>query len=147
VEAPASSGTGLTADARRILAAIDGLPADEPEAFSLVRIEALTLGQAAELLGVSTKTVQRRLNHALLTQTERRDNHRPTAGPRGEIEAAAIKSCQRVVPRQTDHPISLEQLPPAERQECRALWGEIDVLIRRAQTINAQDGFRGDGSS
>jgi hypothetical protein len=42
---------------------------------------------------------------------------------------------------------ALDQLPPAERQECRALWGEIDVLIRRAQTITAQDGFRGDGSS
>ena len=33
-------------------------------------------------------------------------------------------------------PESLDQLPPAERQECRALWGEIDTLIRRAQTIN-----------
>jgi hypothetical protein len=42
---------------------------------------------------------------------------------------------------------AMDQLPPAERQECRALWGEIDVLIRRAQTITAQDGFRGDGSS
>ena len=42
---------------------------------------------------------------------------------------------------------ALDQLPLAERQECRALWGEIDVLIRRAQTITAQDGFRGDGSS
>ena len=30
---------------------------------------------------------------------------------------------------------SLDELPPAERQECRALWGEIDALIRRAQTI------------
>jgi tetratricopeptide (TPR) repeat protein len=33
-------------------------------------------------------------------------------------------------------PEAPDQLPPAERQECRALWGEIDVLIRRAQTIN-----------
>ena len=30
---------------------------------------------------------------------------------------------------------SLDELPPAERQECRALWGEIDALIRRTQTI------------
>ena len=30
---------------------------------------------------------------------------------------------------------SLEELPPSERQEHRALWGEIDALIRRAQTI------------
>jgi hypothetical protein len=27
------------------------------------------------------------------------------------------------------------ELPPAERQECRTLWIEIDALIRRAQTI------------
>ena len=30
---------------------------------------------------------------------------------------------------------SLGELPPAERQECHALWSEIDVLILRAQTI------------
>ena len=31
---------------------------------------------------------------------------------------------------------ALDRLPPAERQECRALWDAIDILIRRAQTIN-----------
>ena len=31
---------------------------------------------------------------------------------------------------------ALDRLPPAERQECRALRDAIDVLIRRAQTIN-----------
>jgi tetratricopeptide (TPR) repeat protein len=31
---------------------------------------------------------------------------------------------------------SLDRLPAAERQECRALWNAIDILIRRAQSIN-----------
>ena len=31
---------------------------------------------------------------------------------------------------------ALDRLPPAERQECRALLDAIDILIRRAETIN-----------
>ena len=31
---------------------------------------------------------------------------------------------------------ALDRLPPAERQECRALRDAIDILIRRAETIN-----------
>jgi hypothetical protein len=31
-------------------------------------------------------------------------------------------------------PDSLEKLPPAERQECRALWQEVADLLRRAET-------------
>ena len=61
VPAPASSGSGLTPDGRRMLEAIDGLPEDEREVFSLVRIQGLTQAEAAEVLGVSAKTVQRRL--------------------------------------------------------------------------------------
>ena len=64
VPAPASSGSGLTPDGRRMLEAIDGLPEDEREAFGLVRIQGLTQAEAAEVLGVSAKTVQRRLNRA-----------------------------------------------------------------------------------
>jgi hypothetical protein len=30
---------------------------------------------------------------------------------------------------------ALNKLPTAERQECRALWADIDTLIRRAQTL------------
>jgi hypothetical protein len=29
-----------------------------------------------------------------------------------------------------------DQMPPAESRDSRALWGETDVLIRRAQTID-----------
>jgi RNA polymerase sigma factor (sigma-70 family) len=69
--APASSDSGLSPEARRMLEAIDGLPEEEREAFDLVRIQGLTQGEAAELLGVSTKTVQRRLNRGLRLLTQR----------------------------------------------------------------------------
>ena len=48
-----------------MLDAIEGLPEEEREAFDLVRIHGLTRAEAAELLKVSTKTLQRRLNRAL----------------------------------------------------------------------------------
>jgi len=85
LSAPASSGSGLTPGAHRILAAIDGLPADEREAFSLVRIQGLTQGEAADVLGVSAKTVQRRLNRAVVLLAEGLDDLRPAEGPRGEM--------------------------------------------------------------
>ena len=49
-----------------MLEAIDELPEDEREVFELLRIQGLTQCEAAEVLGVSTKTVQRRLNGALV---------------------------------------------------------------------------------
>ena len=64
VPAPTSSVSELSSDGRRILEAIDDLPEEEREVFSLVRIQGLTHTEAAEVLGVSTKTVQRRLNRA-----------------------------------------------------------------------------------
>ena len=65
VPSPPSSGSVLSPDARRILEVIDALPDDEREAFSLVRIQGLTQTEAAEVLGVSSKTVQRRLNRGI----------------------------------------------------------------------------------
>ena len=78
VPAPASSDTGLTPDGRRILAAIDGLPEGEREAFGLVRVQGLTHGEAAEVLGVSAKTVQRRLNRSLVLLAKELGHLRPT---------------------------------------------------------------------
>jgi RNA polymerase sigma factor (sigma-70 family) len=69
VAAPASSGSGLHPAARRMLDAIEGLPEGEREALDLVRIHGMTQPEAAELLGVSVKTIQRRLQHALLFLT------------------------------------------------------------------------------
>jgi RNA polymerase sigma-70 factor (ECF subfamily) len=69
VPAPASSDSLLTADGRRMLEAIDGLPEEEREAFDLVRIQGLTHAEVTQVLEVSTKTVQRRLNRALVLLT------------------------------------------------------------------------------
>ena len=65
VPAPASSSTGLTPDARRMLEAIEGLPEGEREAFELVRIQGMSQPEAAVVLGVSTATVHRRLSRGL----------------------------------------------------------------------------------
>ena len=69
--APASTRSGLTPHARRLLEAIEGLPEDEREVFDLVGIQGLTQGEAAEVVGVSEKTVQRRLNRARVLLAER----------------------------------------------------------------------------
>jgi RNA polymerase sigma-70 factor (ECF subfamily) len=65
VPAPASSESGFTPDGRRILAAIEGLPDGEREAFDLVRIQGMSQSEAAEVLEVSVMTVNRRLNRGL----------------------------------------------------------------------------------
>jgi RNA polymerase sigma factor (sigma-70 family) len=65
VAAPASSDTGLTPDSRRILAAVEGLPDGEREAFDLVRIQGMTQTEAAQVLEVSVMTVNRRLHRGL----------------------------------------------------------------------------------
>ncbi len=57
-----ASAPGPSARAQRMLAAFERLGPDEREVFGLVRIQGLTHDEAAEVLGVSTKTVQRRLN-------------------------------------------------------------------------------------
>jgi RNA polymerase sigma factor (sigma-70 family) len=80
--APSSSDSGLSPDGRRMLEAIDGLPEAEREAFDLVRIQGLTYTEAAELLGVVPKTVQRRLDRGLRLLTERLGDLGPgTASP------------------------------------------------------------------
>jgi RNA polymerase sigma factor (sigma-70 family) len=69
--APASSGSGLSPDGRRMLEVIDSLPDDEREAFDLVRIQGLSFAEAAEVLVVTPKTVRRRLDRGLRLLTER----------------------------------------------------------------------------
>jgi RNA polymerase sigma factor (sigma-70 family) len=75
--APESSGSVLTSDGRRMLEAIDRLPEDEREVFGLVRLQGLTHTEAAEVLEVSVKTVQRRLNRASLLLGEALHDLRP----------------------------------------------------------------------
>ena len=75
--APASSHAALTPDGRRMLEAIESLPEDEREAFGLIRIQGLTQAEAAEVLGVSTKTVKRRLNRGRMLLAEHLSDLRP----------------------------------------------------------------------
>ena len=86
VGAPAeSSGSRLSANTRRILEAIESLPNDEREAFDLVRIQGMSQPEAAEVLGVSGKTVQRRLVRCLTILTARIGDVRPTAGSNDSV--------------------------------------------------------------
>jgi RNA polymerase sigma-70 factor (ECF subfamily) len=78
VPAPASSGSVLTPDGRRMLEAIDDLPEDDREVFELLHIQGMTQCEAAEVLGVSARTVQRRLNRSLLSLAKQLDDLRPS---------------------------------------------------------------------
>jgi RNA polymerase sigma-70 factor (ECF subfamily) len=76
--APSISDSVLTPDGLRMLATIDRLPEAEQEVFGLVRIQGLSQVEAAEILGVSLKTVQRRLNRSLLQLAKELRDLRPT---------------------------------------------------------------------
>ena len=67
VPAPESSVSELSSDGRRIFQAIENLPEDEREVFSLVRIQGLAQNEVGGVLGISVKTVQRRLNRRSVT--------------------------------------------------------------------------------
>jgi RNA polymerase sigma factor (sigma-70 family) len=77
VPALAGSDSGLSPDGHRMLAGIDALPDDEREAFDLVRVQGLTTTEAAEVLGVSPRTVKRRLDRGLRLLTEQLSDLRP----------------------------------------------------------------------
>ena len=77
-----SGGSQPSPNTRRILEAVENLPEDEREAFNLVRIQGMTQVEAADVLDVSPKTVQRRLNRGLvLLANQLRDLQQPSAPP------------------------------------------------------------------
>jgi RNA polymerase sigma-70 factor (ECF subfamily) len=77
VPAQGDSGSTLSSEGRRLIEAIDSLPAEERDAFDLVRIQGLTQAEAAEVLGVATRTIKRRLDRGLRLLTERLSDLRP----------------------------------------------------------------------
>jgi RNA polymerase sigma-70 factor (ECF subfamily) len=85
VAAPLSSNSCLSPRGRRVLGAIEGIPEVEREVFDLVHIQGLTQAEVAGVVGVSEKTVQRRLNRARLLLAERLADLRPAA-PSGPSE-------------------------------------------------------------
>lgn len=64
-EPPAEDNQRTSPTARRILKAIGTLPDTDREVFELVRLQGMSQVDAAKALGVSVKTVQRRLHRAL----------------------------------------------------------------------------------
>ena len=78
---PGSSDSCLSPHGRRMLVAIEGLAEAEREVFDLVRIQGLTYAEAAGVVGVSEKTVQRRLNRARLLLAEQLADLRPAQAP------------------------------------------------------------------
>jgi RNA polymerase sigma-70 factor (ECF subfamily) len=73
---PESSASQLSPITLRMLEAIESLPEGERETFCLVRVQGMTQLDAAAVLDVSVKTVQRRLTRSLLLLGEKlRDLH------------------------------------------------------------------------
>jgi RNA polymerase sigma factor (sigma-70 family) len=81
IASPETSGSQLSPNTLRILEAIESLPDEDREVFDLVRIQGLSQVEAAEMLDVSPKTVQRRLNHCLLLLTEKLSDLEPLPAP------------------------------------------------------------------
>jgi RNA polymerase sigma-70 factor (ECF subfamily) len=78
VESPAAANehdsSEISPNTTRILEAIETLPEDDRETFCLVRVQGMTQADAAAVLGVAVKTVQRRLARSLpLLATQLRD--------------------------------------------------------------------------
>jgi RNA polymerase sigma factor (sigma-70 family) len=70
VESPAAAVEGhnssqISPNTARMLEAIESLPEDDRETFCLVRVQGMTHADAAAVLGISVKTVQRRLARTL----------------------------------------------------------------------------------
>lgn len=90
--APLTDDVAATLDASaeggcitQILEAIEHLPEDLREVFSLVHIHGLTHDESADVLDVSTKTIQRRLQQATIVLA---DELRGIVG--GDVELGAI---------------------------------------------------------
>ena len=71
-----------------MLEAIESLPPEEREAFELVRIQGMASSEVAGVVGVTERTVQRRINRASLLLMSMLEDLRPPEqadGRRGKI--------------------------------------------------------------
>jgi predicted DNA-binding protein (UPF0251 family) len=109
---PSSTASDLSPYGRRMLEVIEGLPEDEREVFDLVGIQGLTHAEVAMVVGVSEKTVQRRLNRARLLLAERLADLRPTT------------SCE-LTPPPGDTPPALRKVPMASNPQVLELLEEM----------------------
>jgi len=81
-----SSDSVLSPTGRRMLEAIEKLPEEEKEVFGLIRIQGLTQAESATILGVSAKTVQRRLNRSLVLLADELSDLQPDLVPPSDVE-------------------------------------------------------------
>ena len=79
-----SDGSQPSAETLRMLETIESLPEEEREVFSLVRIQGMTHAEAAAVIGVALKTVQRRLNRSIVLLTTKLHDLDPSAEPPAE---------------------------------------------------------------
>ena len=86
---PDSSATQGSFRVGRILEAIERLPEEERETFNLVRVQGLTMPEAAEVLGVSPRTVHRRVNRARILLAESLSDLKPQQALPSESPRAA----------------------------------------------------------
>lgn len=77
----AVTDSGVAPAVLRLLDAIEELPEVEREVFDLVRVQGLSHTEAAAIVGVATKTVQRRLHDALVFLSERVGDFEEPDGP------------------------------------------------------------------
>jgi RNA polymerase sigma-70 factor (ECF subfamily) len=85
---PESTGSPIGPNALRMLEAIENLPEEEREVFDLLRIQGMSQPEAAEVLGVSVRTVQRRLSNSVLLLAEKlADLCPPERAPGGAVSA------------------------------------------------------------
>jgi len=83
------SESRVSVNAQRILQAIDSLDEQEREVFNLVRIQGMTKDEAAVIVGVSGKTIQRRLSRCVVHLTEMLSDIQPGIRPPGPEDGAA----------------------------------------------------------
>jgi RNA polymerase sigma factor (sigma-70 family) len=83
VAQPPGSDSTIGVNALRMLETIERLPEEQREVFDLIRVHGMTQPEAAELLGVTVRTIQRRLSASILHLTEKlADLCPPNAGSR-----------------------------------------------------------------
>jgi RNA polymerase sigma factor (sigma-70 family) len=97
--------TQVTRNARRILDAIEELPTDEKDVFELVKMQGMAQPNAAAVLGICAKTVQRRLNRALMLLSQKLGDLQPVQGelPRKSCPLI-IKTSPAFISRRRNHP-------------------------------------------
>jgi RNA polymerase sigma-70 factor (ECF subfamily) len=95
VAGPDTTDSQLSPNTLRMLEAIESLPDEEREAFDLVRIQGFTQVEAAAVIGLSPKTVQRRLNRGRMLLTQKLSDLEPSSPSRRNLDDSDVRPLQR----------------------------------------------------